>query len=194
MRFNRYKEAPIHRSKMPSSKMLETKNSPLRKIFLYVIAASVIILTIYYLPNYFFLEKATADHTAFLLNSLGMRVQTNVISESVFLANIKIVKDCTGVQVIAVFSGILLPLPNAPWKKKLLALVIVSTILYAANVLRIALEFSLVYFDILPWSLAHYPLSLLLGIIGVLVLVFVTDRLLPDFADFILNVTRQRVV
>jgi exosortase/archaeosortase family protein len=194
MRFNRYKEAPIHRSKMPSSKMLETKNSPLRKIFLYVIVASVIILTIYYLPNYFFLEKATADHTAFLLNSLGMRVQTNVISESVFLANIKIVKDCTGVQVIAVFSGILLPLPNAPWKKKLLALVIVSTILYAANVLRIALEFSLVYFDILPWSLAHYPLSLLLGIIGVLVLVFVTDRLLPDFADFILNVTRQRVV
>jgi exosortase/archaeosortase len=72
----------------------------------------------YYVPNYFFLEKATADHTAFLLNSLGMGVKTKVVSESVFLANIKIVKDCTGVQVVAVFFGILLPLPNAPWKKK----------------------------------------------------------------------------
>jgi exosortase/archaeosortase family protein len=194
MIFNRYKEAPIHRSKKPSSKMLETKINPLRKIFLYILAAAVIILTIYYLPNYFFLEKATAYNTAFLLNSIGIHVRTNVISESVFLANIKIVKDCTGVQVIAVFFGILLPLPNATWKRKLLTLVVVSTILYAANVLRIALEFSLVYFNILPWSLAHYPLSLLLGIIGVLVLVFVTDHLLPEFADFLLNVTRQRDV
>jgi exosortase/archaeosortase family protein len=189
MRFNKYKEAPIHRSKMPKSIMLETNNSPLRKILLFVIPATVIILTIYYLPNYFFLEKATADHTAFFLNSLGIRVQTNVVNESVFLANIKIVKECTGVQVIAIFVGILLPLPNAPWKKKLLTLVIVSTILYAANLLRIALEFSLVYFDILPWSLAHYPLSLLLGIIGVIMLVFVADRLLPEFADFLHNVT-----
>ena len=179
---------------MPSGKKLEIKDIPLRKIFIYVIAAAVIILAIYYLPNYFFLEKATADHTAFLLNSLGMRVQTNVTNENAFLANIKIVKDCTGVQVIAVFFGILLPLPNAPWKRKLLTLVVVSTILYTANLLRIALEFSLVYFDILPWSLAHYPLSLLLGIIGVLVLVFVADRLLPEFSDFFLSVTRQRVV
>jgi exosortase/archaeosortase family protein len=178
---------------MLSGKMLETKDSPHRKIFLYVIAVAVIILTIYYLPNYFFLEKATADHTAFLLNFLGMRVKTNVTNENVFLANIKIVKDCTGLQVIAVFSGILLPLPNAPWKRKLIALVVVSSILYAANLLRIALEFSLVYFDVLPWSLAHYPLSLLLGIMGVLVLVFVADRLLPEFSDFLLSVTRQRV-
>ena len=74
MRFNRYKKAPIHRSKMPGSKMLETKNSPLQKISLYIILAVVIILIIYYLPNYFFLEKATADHTAFLLNSLGIGV------------------------------------------------------------------------------------------------------------------------
>ncbi len=191
-RFNRYKEAPIHRSKMPSSKTLETKNHPPRKIIPYIAAAAIIILIIYYLPNYFFLEKATADHTAFLLNSLGMSVQTKVISENVFLADIKIVKDCTGVQVIAVFFGMLIPIPNAPLKKKLLTLVIVSTFLYVANVLRIALEFSLVYLNILPWFLAHYPLSLLLGIIGVLILVFVTDHLLPEFGDFLFNVTRPR--
>jgi hypothetical protein len=58
-------------------------------------------------------------------------------------------------------------------------------------VLRIVLEFSLLYFNILPWSLAHYPLSLLLGVIGVLVLVFVTDRLLPEFEQFFLSLTRN---
>ena len=177
---------------MPSSKIFETKNRPLQKLILYIIAALIIILVIYYLPNYFFLEKATADHTAVLLNSLGIHVGTNLINESVFLANIKIVKDCTGVQVIAVFFGLLLPLPKAPWKKKLLTLGVVSAILYAANVLRIALEFSLIYYNVLPWSLAHYPLSLLLGIIGVIVLVLVTNRLLPEFSDFLLSVTRHR--
>jgi exosortase/archaeosortase family protein len=190
--FNRYKEAPTHRSKMPSSKTLETKNHPLRKIIPYMFAAAIIILMIYYLPNYFFLEKATADHTAFLLNSLGMGVKTKVVSENVFLANIKIVKDCTGVQVIAVCFGMLIPIPNAPLKKKLLTLVIVSTFLYVSNVLRIALEFSLVYLKILPWSLAHYPLSLLLGIIGVFMLVFVSYHLLPEFGDFLLSFARPR--
>ena len=83
--------------------------------------------------------------------------------------------------------------PNTPLKKKALTLVIVSTLLYVANVLRIALEFSLVYLNILPWFLAHYPLSLLLGITGVVILVFVTDRLLPEFGNFLFNVTRPRV-
>ena len=193
MRFNRYREAPIHRSKMPSNKTLETKNHPPRKIIPYVAAAAIIILIIYYLPNYLFLEKATADHTAFLLNSLGMSVHTKVISENVFLADIKIVKDCTGVQVIAVFFGLIIPIPNAPLKKKLATLVIVSTFLYAANVLRIALEFSLVYLNVLPWLLAHYPLSLLLGIVGVFILVFVTDHVLPEFGDFLFTVVRPRV-
>ncbi|MCJ7634473.1 hypothetical protein MUP77_19030 [Candidatus Bathyarchaeota archaeon] len=177
---------------MPSSKALETKNHPLRKIIPYMTAAAIIVLVIYYIPNYFFLEKATADHTAFLLNSFGMRVQMKVINENVFLANIKIVKDCTGVQVIAVFFGMLIPVPNAPLQKKLLTLVTVSTFLYIANILRIALEFCLVYNNVLPWFLAHYPLSLLLGIIGVVILVLVTNHLLPEFGDFLFDVTRTR--
>ena len=191
-RFNRYKKAPTHRSEMPSSKKLETKNYAPLKIIPYVVAVVLIILIMYYLPNYFFLEKATADHTAFLLNSLGVNVQTKVISENVYLAEIKIVKDCTGAQVIVVFFGMLIPIPNAPLKKKLLTLAIVSTFLYVANALRIALEFSLVYLNILPWFLAHYPLSLLLGIIGVLTLVLVTDHLLPEFGDFLFDVAYPR--
>jgi len=150
-------------------------------------------LAFYYLPHYFFLEKAIAEHAAVVLNLLGMNVQTKVVGESVFLEDIKIVKDCTGVQVIAVFFGLIIPVPNASWKNKFLTLAIVSTILYVANLLRIVLEFGLVYLKILPWSLAHYPLSLLLGIIGVFVLVFVADRYMPEFGDFLFGITRGRI-
>jgi exosortase/archaeosortase family protein len=174
---------------MPISKAAEIKGNPSRRIIPYLVMAVIIIMTVYYLPNYFFLEKATADHVASLLSSLGMQVQERISSGSVFLANIEIVKECTGIQVIAVFLGLLIPLPNAPLKRKLLALAIVSGILYFANVLRIALEFSLVNLSILPWQLAHYPLSLLLGIIGVFVLVLITDRLLPEFGNFLFSAT-----
>jgi exosortase/archaeosortase family protein len=191
-RFNRYKEAPIDRSTMPGSRVLRSTNSHPRKIVAYAAAAAVIILAMYYLPNYFFLEKATADHTVLLLNFIGMHVETRVLSENVYVSQVKIVKDCTGVQVIAVFFGLIIPIPDAPLWKKLLALLIVSALLYVANVLRIALEFSLLYLGILPWSIAHYPLSFLLGIIGVLALVFVCDRLLPEFGDFVFSVVGSR--
>jgi len=112
---------------------------------------------VYYLPNYFLLEKLIADHTASFLNAFGLQVQTRVIGEHVFLADIEIVKDCTGVQVIAVFLGIIIPIPKATVKKKLLALTVISISLYVANLLRIALEFSLVYliFYLGPWRTIH---------------------------------------
>ena len=177
---------------MPGSKAFQNKGNPPQKIILYAIAVTIIILTVYYLPNYFLLEKATADHAAWLLNLLGVPVEVNVISGSAFLANIRIVKDCTGVQVMAVFLGLLIPLPYASWRMKLLTLATVIASVYVANVLRIALEFWLVYYNILPWNLAHYPLSLLLGIVGVAVLVLATDRLLPEFGNFLLNAIRPR--
>lgn len=177
---------------MPGSTDLQYKGNPHQKLFLYALVAVIIILTVYYLPNYFLLEKATSDHAAWLLNSLGLQVDANVVGGSAYLADIKVVKDCTGVQVIAVFIGLLLPLPKAPWRMKLLALATVIACVYAANVLRIALEFWLVYYGILPWDLAHYPLSLLLGIMGVVILVLVTDRLLPEFGGFLLGALRPR--
>ena len=192
MRSCRYREAPMHRNSILNSRVTETKNKPHLAFILYIIAAAIIILGLYYLPNYFFLEKATADSTAFLLNSLGMNVQTNVVDENVFLSDIKIVKDCTGVQVIAVFFGMIIPIPKARLHKKLLTLLIISTSLYFANVLRIALEFSLLYLHILPWSIAHYPLSLLLGVVGVLILVLASDRLLPEFGDFLFSFSHAR--
>jgi len=189
---NRYKIAPIDKTKMPGNIAFKNNNFHRQWAFPYAIAAATIALSVYYLPNYFFLESATASHAASLLNLLGGNVQTFFFDQTAFLENIRVVKDCTGVQVIAVFLGLLLPLPGAPWRMKLLTLAMVTASVYMANVLRIAFEFWLVYNGILPWSLAHYPLSLLLGIIGVAILVLVTDRLLPEFGDFLLGTIRPR--
>jgi len=191
MKLNKYRAAPTHKSKMLNKKILETKDISPRNIILYILTALLIVLIIYYVPDYFFLERTTADHTAFLLNAVGVDVQSKAVGDKAFLNEIEIVKDCTGIQVIAVFLGLFIPLPNASLKKKLLTLFVLSVILHVANVLRIALEFWLVHFDVLPWTLVHYPLSLLFGILGVLFLVLVTDRLLPEFGNFIFYITKK---
>jgi exosortase/archaeosortase family protein len=191
---NKYRIAPIHRSSMPSNSVLDAKSISSGNLILYVSAAIMIILTIYYIPDYFFLEKATADHTALFLNAIGISVQSTAFGNAAFISEIQIVKDCTGIQVLAVFLGLIVPLPNASLKKKAVSLLVVSSILYSANVIRIALEFWLVYFGILPWSLAHYPLSLALGIVGVLLLVLVTNRFLPEFGNFIFEATKMKTL
>jgi len=188
MESNKYRRAPMHRSRMPRDKTLGIKGFFSRKVILYILASLLIVVGVYYIPDYFFLERMTADHTAFLLNALGVPVQSRAVGHRAFINEIQIVKDCTGIQVLAVFLGLLIPLPKASLRKKVFTILILSTILYGANLLRIGLEFWLVYFNILPWTLAHYPLSLLLGVLGVLFLILVTDHFLPEFGDFIIYV------
>jgi exosortase/archaeosortase family protein len=80
-------------------------------------------------------------------------------------------------------SGLILPIRRTSWLRKLRVLLIASGILLTMNLLRIALEIWLVHYRILPWSLAHYPLSLVLGVAGVYMLVIVSDRVFPEFGD-----------
>lgn len=63
--------------------------------------------------------------------------------------------------------------------------------LYVANLFRVVLEYWLVYNGILPWSLAHYPLSLVLGVVGMFFLVTLADKLMPEFGDIIYSIVEK---
>jgi exosortase/archaeosortase family protein len=145
--------------------------------------ASAIAISLYYLPNYFFLEKITAEHTAVLMELMGMQASVWTQGNQVFLNQFEIERMCTGVQVIAVFLGILVALPNGAIKKRILALGTVAVSVYFANIVRIAFEIWLLESGILPWSLAHYPTGLILGVFSVAFLVIVADRFLPEIGD-----------
>jgi hypothetical protein len=55
--------------------------------------------------------------------------------------------------------------------------------LFIANVLRVVYEVWLVYWGILPWELAHYPMSFVLGVVGVFILCIVAILLVPGFIE-----------
>jgi exosortase/archaeosortase family protein len=145
--------------------------------------ASVIAVALYYIPNYFFLEKIIAENSAIALQLIGIKATVWVQGNNVFLNEFEIQRMCTGVQVITVFLGIIVALPNVAIKKRAFAFVIVATSVYFANIGRIALEIWLLYTGTLPWSLAHYPTGFILGIFSVAFLVVVADYFIPEIGD-----------
>lgn len=144
---------------------------------------SVIALAVYYLPNYFFLEKITAEHSAILVQIIGIQATVWYQGNRVFLNQFEILRMCTGVQVIAVFLGIIIAMPKVTLKKRVIAFSVVAVSIYLANLGRIALEIWLLYSGMLPWSLAHYPTGLILGVFAVAFLIVVADHFIPEIGD-----------
>jgi exosortase/archaeosortase family protein len=145
--------------------------------------ASTLALAVYYVPNYFFLEKLTAEHSAVLMELIGIKATIWYQGNQVFLNQFEIQRMCTGVQVIAVFLGIIVAMPKVAIKKRLAALATVAVAVYLANIGRIVLEIWFLYNGILPWSLAHYPTGFVLGVFAVAFLIVVADHFIPEIGD-----------
>ena len=148
---------------------------------------SAIALAFYYIPNYWFLENLTAQHSAMVMNLIGMKATVWYQGNEVYVNQFDVQRMCTGVQVITVFLGIIVALPRTALKKKALAFGIIAVSVYLANIGRIVLEIWLLYSGTLPWSLAHYPTGLILGIFSVAFLVVVADHFMPVIGDMALS-------
>ena len=163
------------------------RKTPAYEALLFLGLTSAIALIVYYAPNYWFLENLTAQHSALVMNMLGMKASVWYQGSDVFVNQFDVQRMCTGVQVIAVFLGIIVALPRTGVRKKILALAIISVSVYLANIGRIVLEIWLLYSGILPWSLAHYPTGLVLGVFAVAFLVVVADHFMPAIGDMALS-------
>jgi exosortase/archaeosortase family protein len=148
---------------------------------------SAIALALYYIPNYWLLENVTAQHSALVMNMIGMKATVWYQGSEVYVNQFDVQRMCTGVQVIAVFLGIIVALPKTKLKKKVLAFGIIAVSVYLANIGRIVLEIWLLYSGTLPWSLAHYPTGLILGVFAVAFLVVVADHFMPAIGDMALS-------
>jgi len=161
-----------------------SKPTKLSDIVVYVFEMVALSASLYYLPNYFLLERITADHSAALLNWFGISASSWTENGRAFVNEFEIERMCTGVQVTAIFAGILIPFPRISWRRKTTSIVGVAVLVYFANIGRIALEVWLLYKGILPWHLVHYPTGLVLGVFSVAFLVVVLDRFIPEIGDY----------
>lgn len=149
----------------------------------FVTLASIIALVLYYVPNYYLYEKMIAENSAGFMQLIGIRATVWTQGQRVFLNEFEIQRMCTGVQVMTVFLGIIVAIPKVSLKKRLFAFGTVAVSVHLANVGRIAFEIWLLYNGILPWSLAHYPTGLILGVFSVAFLVIAADYFIPEIGD-----------
>ena len=169
------------------------KLTELRSIAIYAFIITALSASLYYLPNYFILEKITADHAAVLLNWIGIPATSFVKDGRACVNEFEIERMCTGIQVTAIFAGILIPFPKIAWRRKAIAIVSVAVLIYFANIGRIVLEVWLLYAGILPWYLAHYPTGLILGVFSVAFLVIVLDHFIPEIGDYTIKAAEMLV-
>ncbi len=155
-------------------------------LFLSIVTA--ISAALYYLPDYYFLESVIAQHSAIFLHLIGIDALAWFAGHRAFVNEFEISRMCTGIQVVAVFIGLLAAMPKVSMKRKVMAVTLVAGSVYGANIVRIGFEIWLLYNGILPWDLAHYPTGLILGIFSVAFLIVAADRFIPEIGDTAVNI------
>ena len=150
--------------------------------------SSIIAAVLYYLPSYYAYEEVVAQHSQALMQIIGLKATVWSADGKVFLNEFEIQRMCTGVQVMTVFLGIVVAIPKVPFKKRALAFTVVAVSVHFANIGRIAFEIWLLYSGLLPWSLAHYPTGLILGVFSVAFLVVAADHFIPEIGDLAFSV------
>lgn len=160
----------------------------------YLAALATTASAIYYVPNYAWSESATAYHSALVSRFFGIPAAVKVTSDAFLLNDFVVYMPCTGIQVVATFAGILLPLPRVTWLKKAIGLVLVAVGVYLANIVRIVVQLWVYYAGLYDWTLVHGPGGVALGIISVMLLVLLLDRFVPEFGDFTFSIIRRRPV
>jgi len=126
------------------------KDKDFRDFAIYFFLVTFIILFVYYVPDYYFLEVAVAEPSSAVLSIVGVQAPVHFARGVVLVGNYSVARECTGIQVMAVFLGLILPLPGVSWRRKLLSLGLLFSLLYVANLFRVALEYYLVNTGILP--------------------------------------------
>ena len=157
----------------------------------YLAAFAAIASAIYYLPDYYWLEYATAYNSEVVLKFLGIPAVVTFTPTGILLNEFVVDKPCTGIQVVATFAGILLPLPKLSWSRKVLGLLLVTAGVYLANIVRIVIQLWVYYTGFFDWTAIHGPGGVALGIVSVTLLVVLLDHFVPEFGDFVFSILKR---
>ena len=135
-------------------------------------------------PLQMWLRETVASQSGYALDIFVDNVEVNDIFITWQTATINLIFACTAVQSMVLFVGIILPLPKANFKRKIIGLAITVIPVYFLNLLRNALVIYLtgVYGDDF-FSTAHNVIAKILSLIALIILLFILIKILPEVFD-----------
>jgi archaeosortase A (PGF-CTERM-specific) len=140
-------------------------------------------------PLNHYLIQTVAVHTTFLLNVLG-QAAIQVAYDEIAYKNIyvTIILACTAIESIAFFTGLVLTARSDKTSKKVLAFLIVVPAIYVLNLLRnvfVVMAYGDLWFGANSFEIAHHYIAKAGSGIALVVLAYITFKLLPELADMI---------
>ncbi len=171
------------------------------RVVFFIIVAPLLSVLIYKLTEVFWLytHKPVVRQTVWIINLIvdsptdfGWDLNPNAIIDGYYYTipgkgPIGFTTMCTGVQAIAIFSGIILTIPHSYnvnvnrtiWGRKILALTISSAIFYVVNIARMVLQLIL-YYRGWNWDDIHVSISAASSFIAALIIILM-HRWIPEF-------------
>ncbi len=105
-------------------------------------------------------------------------------------AYIRIIFACTAVQSMVIFVGMILPLPNVPWKRKMQGLAVTVVPVYFLNLIRNAgITYLVGIYGGNFFNIAHNYIGKGGSLLALIVLLFIVIRFVPEVFDYILALT-----
>lgn len=106
-----------------------------------------------------------------------------------------IIRECTAFHVWGIILGLVVPLRNGDWIRKLKAVLFGGSFIFVMNITRIMVTVYLTGYDVPPFSwfftnptvdTYHYPVSFVYGVIGIAVVIWlINEYILPELGDFL---------
>lgn len=143
----------------------------------YVVKAALIAVIVYGAASLLPVEKWTSDATASLLTNAGLPAHSYEDNGRIYLEYLQISVDCTAIEVIAIFLGLLLAAPSPLYRRVFLAF-LGSLAVFSCNVARIGIVYVLLEKGV-PWYAAHDAFSGILAVLAGMLFLAVTERYLP---------------
>jgi exosortase/archaeosortase family protein len=178
---------------------------PLKKTAVYLVSIVIVMGLFSFVPTGW-LERVTAQTSAYVLRMAGHVSSWKVNVDWVQLSldgatgsvTVTIIRECTGINVLAVICGLIIPLSSVEIQRKLINVFFSGMVLFFMNISRILLTIYLTGFNTPPFSwfftdptieLYHYPISFSYGVIGVALLILILNRwTLPELGDTLLGI------
>jgi archaeosortase A len=102
---------------------------------------------------------------------------------------VTIIFACTAVQSMVLFIGMILPLQNVEWKRKIYALIVTVIPIYFLNLIRNASIAYMIKDDPDIFFIAHNVIGKGGSLIALIVLLFIVIKIIPELFDNILCLT-----
>lgn len=157
------------------------------------------------------IEFLTAKISARGLNLLGLTSEYGVSNNWVWMTltggarevQVYIIRECTAFHVWGILMGLIVPLQETGWRRKLKAVVFGGVLVFILNITRIMVTVYLTGYDVPPFNwffinptieTYHYPVSFAYGVIGIAVVVSIINAyILPELGEFLVNLPKAIV-